>query len=69
MQNVKGFHFAIPNLPKPVYEYLREVSKAQGISPWQGVVLALKALQYVSSVQPEVALRLVEDIKREYPKP
>lgn len=64
-----GFSFSIPNLPKHLYEYLREVRDAQGLSPWQVIVLALLALEYVSKSDPHKALDLVERVKVEHPKP
>ena len=66
---MRGFHFAIPNLPKPLYEYLRQVGEAQGLSPWQVVVLGLRALQHLAREDPPKALELTEGVKRDYPKP
>lgn len=69
MPRAFGFNFTIPNLPKSWYEYLREVRDAQGISPWQVIVLALMALEHVSKTDPDRALALVERVKVEHPKP
>ena len=66
---MRGFHFTIPNLPKPLYEYLRQVGEAQGLSPWQVVVLGLKALQHLAREYPATTVALVHKVKRDHPKP
>lgn len=69
MAKFHGFMFTIPNLPKPVYEYLKVIREKTGLSPWQVVIVALRALEHVAVVDGETALRLVEDVKRDHPKP
>lgn len=63
------YGFNLPNLPRDVYQYLKQVREAQHLSPWQVVVLALMALELVSREHPEEALELVERVKREHPQP
>ena len=63
------YGFKIPNLPKPTYEYVKVVRERTGLSPWQVIVLALKALEHLGKSDGDAALRLVEDVRREYPKP
>ena len=63
------FGFRLPNLPKERYEYLKQIRVTTGLSPWQVIVLALNALEYLGSHDGPTALRLVEDVKTRYPKP
>ena len=66
---MRGYVFTIPNLPKDLYGYLREVGKAQDLSPWQVVILALRSLEHLGREDPEGALKLVSRVKSEHPKP
>ena len=66
---MRGYVFTIPNLPRDLYGYLREVGKAQDLSPWQVVILALRALEYVGREDPEAAINLVLEVKGKHPKP
>ena len=63
------YGFNLPNLPRDVYQYLKQVREAQHLSPWQVVVLALTALESMSREHPVKALQLVEQVKREHPQP
>lgn len=68
-QPAAWYGFKIPNLPRGVYEYVKVVRGSTGFSPWQVVILALKALEWVGQTHPEKALALVEGVKKDYPKP
>ena len=63
------YSFTIPSLPKVWYEYLKQVRVTTGLSPWQVVILGLKALQHVGTHDGPTALTLVEEVKRDYPAP
>lgn len=65
----RGFNFSIPNLPKDVYLYLKVVRGAQQLSPWQVVILALRALEYMGTHHQGEVLELVERVKRDHVKP
>lgn len=65
----RTYGFRIPNLPRETYGYLKSVREATGLSPWQVVILALKALEHVGTSDHERALNLVKEIKEGYPKP
>ena len=69
MSQPMWFGFKIPNLPPDVYEYTKVVRTSTGLSPWQVVILALRALEWVGQTHPEKALELVEEVKGKYPKP
>ena len=66
---MRGYVFTIPNLPKVWYEYLKLVRTSTGLSPWQVVILALKALKHLGSTDHVVAKDLVEEVRKDHPAP
>jgi len=65
-----NFSFSIPSLPKQFYEFVQEFRRKYRLSPWQVVIVALKALHELHTSDPggvSVLTRMVEDIRERFP--
>ena len=59
--------FSLPDLPREWYQFVQSVREAHGLTQWQVVVLALRALMILGRTEPVMVQELIQQVKEDCP--
>ena len=67
-----SFAFAIPSLPRPIYECLKAMAKEHGVSQWHIVIAGVLTLQrlrdqaFREDISPNTHQHLIDHVRATY---